>query len=267
MNFKVDHDLHIHTHLSLCSNDPEQNVAAICEYAVSCGLSTVCITDHFWDSTVPGASGWYSVQDMAHISASLPLPSPEGVRVLFGCETDMDRFMTVGVGRETFDSFDFVLVPTTHLHMTDFTLTREDASSLERRAELWVSRFDALLKAELPFEKVGIAHLTCGLLAPQSREDYIRTLSLIPSEQMERLFARAAELGVGIELNASDMGFSEGEAGEVLRPYRIAKAAGCRFFCGSDAHHPRGLYAAKPVLERAVELLGLTEEDKFRPAG
>lgn len=265
MKFTADHDLHIHTHLSLCSDDPAQNVSAICEYAKKQGLSRICITDHFWDSKVPGAMDWYKLQDMDHIAASLPLPKTEGVDVLFGCETDMDRFFTVGVDRSTFDSFGFILVPTTHLHMTGFTLSDEDAKSLERRAKLWVERFDALLKCDLPFEKVGIAHLTCSLVAPASREDYITVLNMLPEEDMKRLFSRAAELGVGIELNAYDMRYAPEEEEAVLRPFRIAKAAGCKFFCGSDAHHPESLYSAKAVFERVIDVLGLCERDKFIP--
>ena len=80
---------------------------------------------------------------------------------------------------------------------------------------------------------------------------------------MKRLFEKAAGLGVGIELNSSDMDFTEEEADVVLRPYRIAKKCGCKFYCGSDAHHPNTLDRAKALFERAIDLLELTEEDKF----
>ncbi len=263
MRFTYDHDLHIHTQLSLCSGDPEQNTANILKYACDRGLKTVCITDHFWDENVPGASDWYKIQNFDHVSNSLPLPKADGVEFLFGCETDMDRLCTVGVGSGVFDKFDFILVPTTHLHMTGFTLTEEDAASDERRARLWVSRFDALLGAALPWGKVGVAHLTCGLFNNRSHEAYLETLEKIPSYEMERLFGRAAELGLGIELNAYDMKFSDADAETVLRPYRIAKEMGCKFFLGSDAHVNSSLYSAKELFERAIDLLELSEKDKF----
>ena len=81
---------------------------------------------------------------------------------------------------------------------------------------------------------------------------------------MERLFYKAASLGVGIELNSDDMRFADEEADTVLRSYRIAKACGCKFYCGSDAHHPAALDNAKALLKRGVELLDLQESDKMR---
>ena len=91
-------------------------------------------------------------------------------------------------------------------------------------------------------------------------------MRLLPEREMERLFAKAAALGVGIELNADDFGFSEEDAPAALRPFEIAKKCGCRFYCGSDAHAPEDLTHAVRRFERAVDLLDLTEEDKFLPA-
>lgn len=91
----------------------------------------------------------------------------------------------------------------------------------------------------------------------------IINLQLIPSDKMENLFTKSSQLGVGIELNSSDMSFKDEEAEFVLRPYRIAQKCGCKFYCGSDAHTNKGLEKAKAIFERAVDLLNLSEEDKF----
>ncbi|MBQ9132608.1 MAG: hypothetical protein IJX62_09100 [Clostridia bacterium] len=267
MSSFFDHDLHIHSGLSLCSGDPEQTTTRILAYAKETGLNTICLTDHHWDESVPGASSWYQKQDTAHISQALPLPQEEGIRFLFGCETDMDQFLTVGLAREHFDRFDFVIIPTTHLHMKDFTIPRADALSeghTALRAGLWVERLDALLRMDLPFHKIGAAHLACSLINNASREEYLQTLELIPTAEMERLFRRAAEVGVGIELNMSDMQFADEETDTVLRMFRIAKARGCKFYCGTDAHHPATFEEAKDTFARAVRLLDLTEKDKFQ---
>ena len=61
------------------------------------------------------------------------------------------------------------------------------------------------------------------------------------------------------------MSFSEEEAEFFLRPFRIAKSCGCRFYCGSDAHHGLRFEVAKGIFEKAVTLPELTEEDKFYP--
>jgi histidinol phosphatase-like PHP family hydrolase len=80
---------------------------------------------------------------------------------------------------------------------------------------------------------------------------------------MERLFAKAAEVGMGIELNRDDMMFSDEEEDTVLRMFRIAKYQGCKFYLGSDAHTPKWLEGSIPVFEKAVDKLGLEEKDKF----
>ena len=261
MKFTFDHDLHIHSTLSSCSNDPEQSAERILKYAVDNGLKTICITDHFWDRRVAGASDWYAPQDFEHISRIKPLPTADGVEFLFGCETDMDKFFTVGVDATRYDDFDFVIIPTTHLHMTGFTLSEEDAKSNARRAELWVERFERLLDMDLPFSKIGIAHLTCSLIRPNDREGLNSVLNMISDEVLTRLFSRAKELGCGIELNASDMCHIDDAA--VLRIYKKAKECGCKFYLGSDAHHPGTFGRCKAIFEHAIDVLGLEESDKF----
>ena len=87
--FVFDHDLHIHSYLSSCSKDPAQTAERILKYAKDNGLSTVCLTNHYWDSLVRGAHPWYVPQNFEHISEAKPLPQSDGIRFLFGCETDL----------------------------------------------------------------------------------------------------------------------------------------------------------------------------------
>ena len=262
MKYTIDHDLHIHTKLSSCSQDPRQTTENILGYALNNGLKTICVTDHYWDETIPGASAWYGPQNTEHIRRSLPLPQAEGVRFLFGCETELRRDLTLGVSPGRFEELDFVIIPTTHLHMSDFTVTGKESAA--ERALLWVKRLEAVLEMDIPFSKIGIAHPVCSLIAP-SREMYLETLRLLPEADTERLFSKAARLGCGIELNADDLGFTESEAETVLRPLLTAKRCGCKFYCGSDAHKPEEFKNAIQRFEKAVELLGLTEDDKFLP--
>ncbi len=264
MRFTFDHDYHIHSQLSVCSNDPLQTTQSILEYAEKAGLSEICLTDHYWAGEVPGASAWYSKQNYAHISQALPLPQSEKVRFMFGCETDMDKFMTVGISEKGFDSFDFVIIPTTHLHMKGFTLTDEDGSSAEGRARIWVERLDSLLSKPFPFHKIGIAHLACEAIAPASHAMFLDALNLITDEDMTRIFTKAASLGVGIELNSGDMNFAESEADIILRMFKIAKKCGCKFYLGSDIHHPANPEKLAAIFNRAIDMLDLKESDKFR---
>lgn len=262
MQFVVDHDLHIHSFLSKCSNDPAQSSDRILDYARQNCLRTVCLTNHFWDEKIPGASDWYRSQGLAHIQRALPLPKKEGIRFLFGCETDMDRHMTLGISPQTMEQMDFIVIPTTHLHMMGFTLLPED-DTLERRAELYVERLSRLLDYDLPFEKIGIAHLTSHLLAP-GEGNYLRVLSMISDSTLRELFTRVCKSGAGVELNFNSFAHEGEQLEQELRIYRIAAACNCRFYLGSDAHHPTQLARAVQNFEHIVTLLGLTEEQKFR---
>ena len=268
MRYIVDHDFHIHSQLSLCSADPEQTPERILVYAEENGLKTICLTDHFWDENVPlnQDSDFYKTQDYAYITQGKPLPQSEYVKFLLGCETELDKNFTLGLDFAHCDRFDFIIIPTTHMHSYNFALHPEDYDLDHRRAELWVERLDAVLNMPLPFHKVGIAHLTCFLIgcAPEASEQrYLNILNLIPSAEMERLFTKAAKLGVGIELNQDDLKQAKKHSEAVLRPYQIAKKCGCKFYFGSDSHHPATLDSAPAIFEWAVDALGLEESDKF----
>ncbi|MBQ8896571.1 MAG: PHP domain-containing protein [Clostridia bacterium] len=263
MRYIFDNDLHIHSYLSLCSKDERQNPESILQYAKDNGLKTVALTDHYWDSKIEGASGFYTPQNFEWVSRSKPLPQADGIRFLFGCETDLDKNMRLGMPKERFEDFDFIVIPVTHLHMKGFTISEEDAASAEGRARVWLERFDFVLGMDLPFEKIGFAHLATSLIAP-TRDEYLKVLSLLPEEKLCELFEKCAKLGAGIELNASDMSFAPNEAETVLRIFKIAKKCGCKFYMGSDAHHPQEFEKVNQVFARAIDMLALTEDDKFK---
>ena len=263
MKYAIDHDYHIHTKLSSCSNHPDETVENILAYAKNNSLSRIAITDHYWDSAVFGASEWYEPQDFSHISMSKPLPEDPDVKFLFGCEAEIDKNFTLSIPESRFDDFDFIIISTTHMHMTGFTISEDDAKINERRAALWVERFDNILKRPLPFSKIGIAHLTTKHINRKSESDLIETLNIIPDAEMERLFTKASLLGAGIELNRSNLICSDNAREAIFRPFKIAKACGCKFYLGSDAHTPKDLSNAIEIFKLAIDTLSLTESDKF----
>ncbi len=261
MRYVFDHDLHLHSSLSLCSGDPAETPEAMLEYAKNNQLKQLCLTDHFWDAKIEliGNHGFYGPQNLEYIKKALPLPTADGIEFLFGCETDLDMNGTVGITPETMEELAFIIIPTTHLHMNGFTC-RGDESAAER-AKLWIDRFDCVLDKDLPFEKVGIAHLTCGLMYPKHPNSEV--LSLVSDAEMHRLFAKSAKVGVGIELNFNALGLAEENYANELRPYKIAKDEGCKFYFGSDAHHPKELALEKANAELIIDLLELDESEKF----
>ena len=273
MRYQIDHDLHIHTCLSACSKDTHQRPDSILQYGVKNGFQTICLTDHYWDECVPGAefhgeykSGaaiWYAMQNTAHTDIALPLPQTDGIRFLYGCETEMDKHFTIGISRSEVERRAFIIVPTTHLHMRNFTVDEADRTE-ENCAKLWVKRFQAVLDSGLPLHKVGIAHLTTALFVPSC--DWVgveRCLAMISDDEMKHLFGQAAKAGVGIELNFEPTACAA-VIDSVLRPYKIAMECGCKFYLGSDAHTVGGLEGAMPEFEKMIDLLDLTEDQKFK---
>jgi histidinol phosphatase-like PHP family hydrolase len=271
MKFIADHDYHIHSKISICSDHPEQTNERILRYAEENGFRKICLTDHFWDESLPARCGFYNQQGFERIKQALPLPQSEKTQFLFGCETEMDRNFNVGISEKLYDKFDFIIVPTTHLHFNAFVMNPV-CYEPEYRAYLWAERFKRLLEKDMPFHKMGIAHLTCNLMLAGEWESgaligekkYLSVLRLLGNEVYRELFEEAKKKGIGIELNIPPFeNMTEEELFEVLRPYRVAKEAGCKFYLGSDAHTPAELDGARARFEAIIDALELTEEDKF----
>ena len=267
MKYIVDHDYHIHTYLSPCGNDPTQTIERILQYAKENDIKRICVADHFWDEAVPntarvdtGSRAWFEKQNFARISEILPFPKDPEVEILFGCEVDMDQYLTLGLSKEKIDKFDFIIIAATHMHMVDFSIKAN--ATLEERAEAWVARHEAILNMDLPFHKVGIAHMAINLISLDPPKSDLTVLDMIPDETYERIFKKAALLGVGIEVNFKPYKEAE-DIRRQIRPYLIAKKCGCKFYVGSDAHRPIELDRSGARLHHMVELLDLDENDKF----
>lgn len=262
---KITQDMHIHTHLSLCSNDPAQTPATIIDKAVALGVTTLCITDHFWDEGVPGASDWYRLQNRAHLEevrAEIPQDT-RGVRVLVGCETEYTGGRNVGISRATAEELDFIVLPFDHFHMKNYTCP-VSVKTPEAAACLWLERFSCALDLDLPWHKVTFAHINDIL----SFQDVLpRIFAAMDDDDLRRRFDRCARLGAYIEINTATCASPIWEAylDTHLRIFSLARDCGCRFSFGSDAHHPREL---ESILrgEEVARLLGLRADQVLDPA-
>ena len=265
--FPIDHDLHCHTHLSGCSNDPGQTIANILAHAKAFGYVAQCFTDHFWDAPyIPGSKGTYlDGHDLAHISSDLPLPEAGGVRLEFGCETEYSADGVLGLAPEHYGRFGFIVIPPNHFHMTGFVCPAE-CDTPEKRAALLMARLEALLELPLPWEKVGIAHLNCPHMFRGG--DLGATLRAVPEDRFRVAMGRYAQLGAGIELNLScfstNIGRPDVSRDDNLRLFRMAKDEGCRFYLASDAHHPKSLDIVPRLGPDVVAALGLGSRHLYR---
>ncbi len=259
MRFIVDHDFHIHSTISPCCHDETQTPEAILSYAKENGLKKICLTNHLWDENVKSVGVWHPEQRFDFITKALPLPQDENVKFLFGAEAEMDYKFTLGVSEEHLDCFDFITVSTTHLHLEGYTVKKRPQKP-EEAAELWLKRFEALLKKDLPWHKMGVSHLTGRHVF---KADHPKAVSLLKTDDLYNIFSECSKKGIGIELNMKSIFNSEEEKEALLRPFFIAKECGCKFYLGSDAHKVEALKSAKENFLNIVDSLDLKEEDKF----
>ena len=259
MSFTHLEDIHCHSGLSACSADPAMTPQAILSFAEEHDYRMVCLTDHLWDAAIPGSSEWYAPQDIEHVMRSLPLPQGK-VPFFFGCETELPANGIPALARDHFDLFDFVVIPPNHMHMNGL-VRPAGIDTPEKMAKLIEDRLENLIQQDLPFAKIGIAHLNCSLMF---KEGSVADVAAAMDEtRLLRIFEDYAKAGAGIELNAYDFGGLDTRPDDTLRAFRIAKAAGCKFYCASDAHHPGGLAGVTERLPRVIDALGLTEADRY----
>lgn len=259
MSFVQLEDLHCHSFLSACCHDERMTPQTLLKHAEQCGYRALCLTDHLWDSAIPGSSSWYAPQDIEHVLSSRPLPEGE-VPFFFGCETELPMNGIPALARDHFDLFDFVVIPPNHFHMEDFVRPAH-INTPELVARYLEDRLENLLMQDLPFRKIGIAHLTTPLSnGVMPGADIMRAAD---EKRLLRIFEGFSRAGAGIELNAQAFENWDARREDLLKPYRIAKEAGCKFYLSSDAHSAQELDGVASVSAQVADALGLTEDDRY----
>lgn len=250
MRFVPDHDLHIHTQLSPCSRDARQTPEAILSYGITAGMKLLNLADHCWPDTR---------------AAVLPKPEnlPEGKHcfLLHGAEVDMDMNDNLSATIEEIEALDFAVIAFSHLHLKNYCVPKDFPEDAETHKKRFLERVHHLLSLDLPFHKTGLAHFTCELLC--TAEPY-RCLDLISDAELIDIFTKVRDRGMGVELNMNPLRYQGAVLDTMLRPFRIAKNLGCKFYMASDAHHPDDFSG---VLTRRmnplIDLLELEESDKL----
>ena len=266
MKFQIDHDLHIHSYISPCAGcDPRQTKDAILMYGLLNHYGLLCVTDHIWDRKVESVKDniWVNLGlDFEKAKEILPLSQSEHCKVLFGIEADMDYLDNIAVSKEEYDTFDFIILAPSHLHLKGFTRNEAEVGSTAAEYKAYYQeRLMKILNMDLPFHKCGIAHFTSCL---NCNEGKTAALDLFTDDEFRAIFGLAAERGIGIEINGWGIltDYTPEERESLLRPYRIAREMGCKFYLGGDSHTPEEFIPRREEMQYAVDRLGLTEDDK-----
>ena len=260
MRYVTDHDLHIHSHFSVCSSDARQTPEAILAYGLASGFRLLALTDHAWDDEIPCPTP-FQWGAFSAAKALSPLPQSPKCRFVFGLEADMNCFDTFGLTLQHAEELELCLLSVSHMHSYYFGSHPElHTQDPEESAVRYKKRLHLVMDAPLPFEKCGLPHFTTGLVCPQAPVDWLKHLS---DRDLEDIFTKAATKGIGIELNFDPFGYNQEDLRTVLHPYFIAKKVGCTFYFGGDAHHPENFFATRTRFEKIVDLLELEEKHKF----
>lgn len=262
----IDHDLHIHTNLSLCAHDGSARVENYIRNAKMLGLKKIGFSDHMWDAAIAGASkDFYSVQDYDHVSRILPeirrANQRENLRIYFGCEAEYDPVRRdIALTEETARKFEFILVPNSHTHMI---MPKEYYKSPRAHAQFMMDAFMDIVKSPLAGFVTAVAHPFSAVCCPYDNRSLY---GMITRSQYQEAFCAASEAGIAMELNIGSykqMTVEEILAHPSMEMFACAKKCGCKFIFGSDAHsaileNGHGIWYRAYIIS---ELLNLCRED------
>ncbi len=253
-------DLHVHTNISPCGvrDAVPQSYLTQCAEA---GLDTVGFSNHFWDSAIPGADGWYVPLDIPHLMQIRDqIGDTYGVRVLIGCE--MEFAGKLALAKENAHNFDYVLVSTSHFHQSELMEGLKTATVDDLRLILLERFLLAVGEASELSVPASLAHI----FHPLGFFEYeLEIMEGITDRMYEECFSFAAHKGVGIEIHLPTFRASEnrGEDGlprHAARMIRLAVKSGCRFTIGSDEHNPASFIEKNREIHEVARKLGVTPE-------
>ncbi len=255
----ITHDLHMHTTLSRCGQ-PGASPEAYIEIAKERGLKTIGFSNHVWDTAVaPAINDFYKGQDMAHI-LSEAYPNADGIRILRGCEAEMDANGVLGLSEEAAKNLDYVLAVHSH-SQHDAVIPASIRKDVKKLAEVLCERFSMLVEHPLSKYITAIAHPFFPYGNP---DNFDEVLFRIADDRLEDLFADAVYKNIAIEINASAFSsypIKSMHRSEMFRVYETAKDCGCKFVFGSDCHDPDSYAERFERLTVLADLLEITEAD------
>jgi len=261
----INHDLHVHTYLSACCGDKENQIPEkILVVAEELGLDTIGFSDHIWTNPQVEPSGWYLPQDERQIirlrSDLASLSSP--VRVLVGCEADTIAPGKFSITQEFASSLDYVGLSCSHFHMKKLVQQPKDDSPRSVGEHLMTFFVSAI--------KSGLATIIVHPFLPLGyKNQYDDIIAALSDAELSDAFSVAAEQNVALEITTAFFPSIEKENGPAVsmwsietpsRVLSLAKAVGCKFSFGSDAHSLERMKQL-PELEIFSKHLDLKKED------
>ncbi len=262
--YNTPSDLHVHTNLSFCA--PRQTLAS--SYLPHCGqegVTTLGFSNHIYAprylkrAGIPEERGGdYALRlrrELEELQPSAP------VRLLLGCEVETFCGEEPTLSPQEAKNFDYVLLAASHIMNFPDEYRNYDLSTPAKLRALILERFLRACELEYPVP-TGICHPLYPICSPWEQE----VVDGITDSQLADCFTLAAAKNKSIEIHAclyrrGTALDEEGLSPSYLRVLAAAKACGCRFHFGSDAHSPDAFQGVHRLLLLAAQRLGITRED------
>lgn len=259
-------DLHVHTNKSHCSKSyvvPETYIP----YCAQEDIKVLGISNHLYygrndkGEIVPTRENTaWNLEARDDINA---ISDTMGVRVLLGCEVETVYGLEPSLPREDASKYDYILLAASHVANIPGLYEGVDYSTKEKLSDLTVERFR--YACELDFGvPAGICHPLYPIGSPWEQE----IVDGFSDSLLEDLFSLARRKNKSIEIHACLFrpGTARDETGlspSYIRLLSAAKACGCRFHFGADAHVPDAFVGRHALLRLAAERAGITKDDMW----
>ena len=260
MTMKIVNDYHMHTKLSPCSGDQEATIENFVKVLAAKGFKSICITDHYWTlpeniwENRPNFKGPFpetlkQILENKKMVESTDFP----LKVLVGAEIETYSPDCIGGTLELKEMLDVVLLPTDHFHLTSIIQQPEDHSFAG-----WGKH---MMKFFIAGAKSRVGHVLAHPFIPmgEHHDKPREVLDTVSDADFFDALSIANEYGNAIEINSGCL-VSPAFYESLVRPYTIAKKAGCKFTVGSDTHRLATLDRYDVIVQFCKEC-GITEDD------
>lgn len=259
-------DLHVHTNLSNCA--PKETVpSSYIPYCNSEEIKTIGFSNHIYPNS------WIRHQEVGEnagfdrvmrIRPDLEkLRKSTDLRILLGGEVEVVYGKEPSLTKELSKNFDYILIAASHVMNIMFEYTNYDLSTPDKLRDLIIERFEYACNLDYPVP-MGICHPLYALCTPWEQE----VIDGISDSKLADCFTLARKKNKSIEIHAClyRPGTQRNELGispSYLRMLSAAKACGCHFHFGADAHSVSAFSGVHSTLRKAAEIVGITKEDMW----
>lgn len=264
-------DLHLHTNLSNCA--PRDTVPeTYLPFLEQEDVNTVGFSNHLYypdsfvfseeeraASDVPGVRRVLKLRDdLAELSGKTDR------RFLLGCEVEVAHGREPSLPKELAENFDYILIAASHILNIRQYYRDYDLSTPEKLRDLMIERFEYACNIGYSVP-TGICHPLYPICSPDEQE----IVDGISDSRLADCFTLAAKNDISIEIHACLYRNGTRLDEERLSPSYIrllsaAKACGCHFHFGSDAHSAAAFVNTHSLLRRAAERAGITKDDMWK---